>query len=138
MVHAVTALRTLCGVAALLGVFAMHGLAAHGTAHQGHASELMGMVSAEHDDAAMTMDHGSKDSQVASTSGDRTPDPALFGLASLCLAVLLIGIALAVVLGRGLAVERSRGLTSRAGGRPTRARRDRDPPCLFALSIQRR
>ena len=42
------------------------------------------------------------------------------------------------LVGHSLAVERSRGLTSRAGGRPTRARRDRDPPCLFALSIQRR
>lgn len=138
LVHAVTALRTMCGVAALLGLFAMHGLAAHGTAHQRHTSEPVVVASAEHGDASVTVHPASEESRVSSGAGDRAPDPGLLGLAGMCLAVLLIGVVVAVVLGRGIAVHGAHGRSSlRAGVRPSRARRERDPPCLFALSIQR-
>lgn len=133
--HAAAALRALCGVAALLGLFAMHGLAAHGTAHQAHPNEATALVSTDHHAAAPAMGHEST-LLATSRSGDREQDPGLVGLTALCLAVLLLGVVLAVVLGRGVAVEGNRSRAFRAGGRPTRAR-DRDPPCLFALSIQR-
>lgn len=134
--HVAAALRTLCGVAALVGLFAMHGLAAHGTAHQAHPIEAAALVSTDHHAAAPAMDHESTP-PASSSSGDREQGPGLLGLTALCLAVLLLGVVLAVVLGRGVAVEGNRSRAFRAGGRPTRARRDRDPPCLFALSIQR-
>ena len=133
--HAAAALRALCGVAALLGLFAMHGLAAHGTAHKADPIEATALVSTDHHVAAPTLGHEST-LLASSRSGDREHDPGVLGLAGLCLAVLLLGVALAVVLGRGVAVEGNRSRAFRAGGRPARARY-RDPPCLFALSIQR-
>ena len=106
-------------MAALLGLFAMHGLAAHGTAHQEHASEPMVMVSSRHSDASMTEEHEAEESPVSSTPGDRTSDSGLLGIAGLCPAVVLAGVVLAVVLGRGIALKGDRGSRLRAGERPT-------------------
>jgi hypothetical protein len=139
-VNAATALRSVCGVAALLGLFAMHGLAGHGTAHQGHADSSMLMVSAAGPThASMTTHHEGHEPPPAATPGDRDPDSdsGLLGLAGLCLAVLLIGAVVAVVLGRGIPIKGDRRREWRAFGQSMRARRYRDPPCLFALSIQR-
>ena len=140
-VSAAAALRTVCGVAALLGLFAMHGLAGHGTAHQGDADSSMLMASAAGPThASMTITHHEGyESPTAGTRGDRDPDPdsGLLGLAGLCLAVLLIGAVVAVALGRGIPIKGDRGRTWRTIGQPRRARRYRDPPCLFTLSIQR-
>jgi hypothetical protein len=143
-VNAATALRYVCGVAALLGLFAMHGLAGHGTAHQGYADSSMLMASAAGPtDASMTTHHEGHEAPPADTRGDRDPDSgsgsgsSFLGLAGLCLAVLLIGIVLAVVLGRRIPIKGDRRREWRASGQPMRARRYRDPPCLFALSIQR-
>ncbi|MFC5175144.1 hypothetical protein [Nocardioides taihuensis] len=139
-INAATTLRSVCGAAALLGLFAMHGLAGHGTAHQGHADSSMPLGSAAGPAyASMTTHHQAHEAPAASTPGDRTPDPGsgLLGLAGMCLAVLLISVVLAVELGRGIPIKARRGPKSRAFGQPRRARRYRDPPCLFALSIQR-
>jgi hypothetical protein len=125
-------------VAVLLGLFAMHGLAGHGTAHQGHADSSMLVASAAGPThASMTTHHEGHEAPPAGTRGDRDPDSGFVGLAGLCLAVLLIGVVLALVLGRGIPIHRGRGRAGRAFAPPTRARRYRDPPCLFALSIQR-
>lgn len=141
--HAAAALRRLCGAAALLGLFAMHGLAAHGTAHAGHPMPSQAGIAAS---APLTAGHHADPpiaGQVAtdpapSAAGDRWHDTGLLGLAALCLAALLVGAALLLRLGRGAAAAPAdRSPTPRASGRPARARRDRDPPCLFALSVQR-
>jgi len=134
------ALRRLLGVAALLGLFAMHGLASHGTAHAGHAAEPMGLTAATapaHPGHGTTTATQPETSRMSSAPDDPAPDPGLLGLAGLCLAVLLIGVIVAVLLGRGVVLPRKLDAAQRAGGWSARARRDRDPPCLFALSIQR-
>jgi len=138
-VSVATALRRVCGVAALLGLFAMHGLAVHGAMHASHSADPMAAALAitGHDhgtgDAAMT---GTRDDAPSGASHQRTPDPELLGLAGLCLAVLLAGVVAAVVLSRFIRLPRCPDPAT-AQGWPTRSRRDRDPPCLFALSIQR-
>jgi hypothetical protein len=131
------ALREVFGAAALIGLFAMHGLAAHGTSHQEHLGEPMVLVAADHDGPLMAPTHAGEELQVGDTPGVPTPDPGLLGLAGLCLAVLLAGLVVAVLLGRRVAAHGHRDRCPRGGGWPTRSRRDRDPPCLLALSIQR-
>lgn len=126
----VAALRALGGVAALLGVLAMHGLATHGTAH--HPVEATPLVSVDHHAATAATDHSTP--LISMPDGGEVP--GLLGLTALCLAVLMAGVGL--VMGRrgGVTVMTRRGRSARAGTAP-RVRRDRDPPCLIALSIQR-
>jgi hypothetical protein len=134
-----TALRRVCGVAALLAVFAMHGVAVHGAMHAGHSPDPMpaAVAVADHNhgtgDAAMA---DTRDDAPSGTSQERTPDPDLLGLAGLCLAILLVVMVAVVFLSRFIRLRRRRDSTT-AQGWPSRSRRDRDPPCLFALSIQR-
>jgi hypothetical protein len=140
---AVTALRRVCGVAALLGLFAMHGLAVHGAMHAGHgAGPTSGVVAVGgHNHNA---DRGADDVVMPDTgavapfsaSQKRTPDPDPLGFAGLCLAVLLAGLVMAVLLSRSIRLPGWSGPVA-ARGWPARARRDRGPPCLFALSIHR-
>jgi len=142
-VSAATALRRVCGVAALLGLFAMHGLAVHGAMHGGHSADPMPATvavaghghSADHgaDQVAMS---DTRDDSPAGASQERTPDPDLVGFAGLCLAILLAGVAAVVFLSRFLRLSRWPAPVI-AHGWPARSRRDRDPPCLLALSIQR-
>jgi Family of unknown function (DUF6153) len=141
-VNAATALRRVCGVAALLGLFAMHGLAVHGAMHAGHDADPMpAAVAATHDHSA---DHGAdqvalpdtRDESPSGGSRERTPDHGLVGFAGLCLAILLAGMAAVVFLSRYIRLRRGRDPLA-AQGWPARSRRDRDPPCLLALSIQR-
>jgi len=137
-VSAATALRRVCGVAALLGLFAMHGLAVHGAMHTGHDADPMpAAVAAAHDhNADQPALRDAPDESPSGASQERTPDRGLVGFAGLCLAILLAGVAVAVFLSRFLRLPR--WLTPvTAQGWPTRSRRDRDPPFLFALSIQR-
>jgi len=133
-------LRRLVGLAALLGLFAMHGLASHGTAHAGHSGEPMGLTAATapaHPGHGTTTDTQPETPRTSSAPDAPAPDPGLLGVAGLCLAVLLIGVLVTVLLGRGAVLPRKLDAAQPAGGWPARARRDRDPPCLFALSIQR-
>ncbi|HEY0951007.1 DUF6153 family protein [Nocardioides sp.] len=123
-------------LAALLGLLAMHGLATHGTSHRAHVSESMAPVSAEHIGSPMA-EAGAATGPTASRSPYVERDNGPGGASALCLAVLLAGIGLAVLLGRRRGVVRARGASPAAFGHPARARRDRDPPCLFTLSVQR-
>lgn len=134
-----TALRRACGVAALLGLFAMHGLAVHGATHGGHGTEptpsVIAVADHGHDQDDVTM----ADTRVApapDAAPERAPGPELMGFAGLCLAVLLVGAVAALLLRRPVRVPR-RADSVPARGWPSRSRRDHDPPCLFALSIQR-
>ena len=123
------ALRRGCGAAALLGLLAMHGLGLHGTAHLGHASTAMPM------DAAVSAPHEHPRMPDVAASDGSAPQHRILGLAGLCLAVLLLGIVLGTRHGRHLLQGPLHGL--RTADRPARARRDRAPPSLLALSIQR-
>jgi len=138
-VSVATALRRVCGVAALLGLFAMHGVAVHGAMHAGHGADPMpaAVAVADHNhgtgDAAMA---DTRDDSPSGASQERTPDPELLGFAGLCLAILLVVVVAVVFLSRLIRLRRRRDSTT-ARGWPSGSRRDRDPPCLFALSIQR-
>jgi hypothetical protein len=141
LVSIATALRRVCGAAALLAVFAMHGLAVHGAMHAGHGADPMPTAVAvagdhtDHDPGAATMADSLGDSPAA-TSQEDSPGPELLGYAGLCLAILLASVVALALRGRFIRLRRRRdSLTVR--GWPSRSRRDRDPPCLFALSIQR-
>jgi hypothetical protein len=128
---------------ALVGLFAMHGLAGHGMTHQ---MDMPGETSwagahAEHATGpAMSMTDGTDHYALAQRQPAKPaapgPGPSSMTLIGLCLAVLVAGIA---ALLRGRLLEKvSRGVHTRLlAGRPARARRDHDPPCLLALSIQR-
>jgi len=107
---------------ALLGLFAMHGLSDHGT------SEHLGMVG---DEQVMAPAH------ATSVTADEPAGHAEMGIGGLCLAVLV-----AAVL--GFAVVRLRLMGFLRPGPPPADRRwsvgagrDRDPPDLVHLSIQR-
>ena len=133
------ALRRVCGVAALLAVFAMHGVAVHGAMHAGHSADPMPAAVAIADHNHGTGDAAMADTRDDSPSGaaqERTPDSELLGFAGLCLAILLVFVVAVVLHSRFIRLRRRRdSMTAR--GWPSRSRRDRDPPCLFALSIQR-
>jgi hypothetical protein len=137
--RACAALRSLFGLAALLGLFAMHGLVPHGTAHGGHVGDATPVVavSGDHSPAPKSVVPVADPVAMVSAGTHDTPDGALRGLAGMCLAVLLTGLAVALLLGMGLPGQRQADPPLWARRRPRRARRDRDPPCLFALSIQR-
>lgn len=122
--------RLLLGAAALLGLLAMHGLGVHGTAHDS--------APAAHGPHAAADPGGPAASSSLDAVGDPMSHESDTSLLGLCLAVL--GVALLGLFGVG-----------RAGRRPwirLRLRdlriavsavssRDRDPPCLHLLSIQR-
>jgi len=124
-------------VVALLGLFAMHGLAVHGAAHPGHGDDPMPAVV-----AAAGHDHGvggmaeTRDASISGVPEEGAPDHELSGFAGLCLAILLACVAAALLLNRISRLPRH-DHPSTAQRWPARSRRDRGPPCLFALSIQR-
>jgi hypothetical protein len=143
--HAV--LRRLVGVAALLGLFAMHGLGMHGTHHATHVTDRMAQTAqvvqtaqiAQTAPAASAPVHLHHDAGTSRSAGpdDRAPGGALRGLMAMCLAVLLAGVALAILRRRGLVVPRATRSGRRSSPRPGGSRPHRDPPCLFTLSVQR-
>lgn len=131
----------------LLGVFAMHGVAAHGTTHAtfggGHATFGGGMPVDEVHVGASHGAHGDRSTTPASRGPEATGgqdgqdehDPSLMGW---CLAVL--GAVLIGVLGLHARGPVAPFRSAREAGctlSPPTDRRDRDPPCLHSLSIQR-
>lgn len=130
----------LLGAFALLGLFAMHGLSGHGA--QQHDQNLAA--------ATVTADHPGHAGHVhAEASASLSADRAHAGCSEghcggtdglvlvLCLAVLAAGLAAAlfVVLLRPAVVAAARPLAALVT--LPRLARDRDPPCLFDLSVQR-
>lgn len=136
-------IRRFLGVVALVGLFAMHGLAGHGTGHEmdmGSPAVLSTSASMTHgmgNSMSMGMATTEVGTEPSATPDDQTPEPSMMSLVGLCLAILLLAFVLAVSLGRGFTVHRNLLRRVLAIGWPARARRDRDPPCLFTLSIQR-
>jgi len=139
--RAARAIRTFWGAAALVGLFAMHGLAGHGAMHAGHGDPPLEIAAAAaahtHAAASMPMEATAAQAPSLTAPSGPSPDDGGLGLVGLCLAVLLVGAIAAVLLGRRSWYARSLARPVAHRGWPARARRDRDPPCLFALSIQR-
>ena len=130
-------MRLLVIAGALAGLFAMHGLSYHGASSHD--------MDAPMDPAVMAMSHASHTADDARNAtddawtADRAPDEDSPGMAmaGLCLAVL----AGAIVCFLLLRAHRSDVFMGRIAlafvpVRPS-GRRDRDPPCLFELSVLR-
>lgn len=125
----------LLGAFALLGLFAMHGLGGHGAQH--------GTQTGGHHDAALSADRVHSDCPQGHCAGETTGrvDEGRGGtdglVLILCLGVLAAGLAAAlyVVLLRPAVVVAVRPLAALVA--LARFARERDPPCLFDLSIQR-
>lgn len=134
--------RLVLWVGAFAGLFAMHGLNDHGVSHEiSHHSSAVVAASSDTGHAG----HGHLAPAVSSPdggvgrlglAGQEGPSPE--GMASLCLAVLAVAVFLVVA----VVVRRPWGVLGRrsASGQPGTATplgRERDPPCLYRLSIQR-
>lgn len=128
----------LLGAFALLGLFAMHGFghgAQQGTQTGGHHDAAIGSLAHHHQDvAASTVTADGPGYADAESDGHGGTDGLVL---ILCLAVLAAGLAVAlyVVLLRPAVVAAVRPLAALAT--LARVARERDPPCLFDLSIQR-
>lgn len=116
--------RRLLGLAvvvvALAGLFAMHGLSTHGVADP----PAPGM--------SMHADHGGDPSDGGLPGDDHQHDVLL-----LCLALLAAGVVVLAVRRGWVRWPTRKVSTARSLTTPRAARRDRDPPDLRALSIQR-
>lgn len=111
--------RLLVTVAALAGLFAMHGLADH----QLPSAPITAASTA-------ATDHG----------GHHEPEPnapASHGAAEICLALLGLAFVLVVALTRGGVLLRPSGRTTTRWRALAPRARFRDPPDLFGLSVQR-
>lgn len=126
--------RLILVVAALAGLFAMHGLGDHGTMHHEPTGDLMGSLAAtSHAEDAMS---ASAALDPAHDDGS-APEGAGTGIVGLCLAVLtgaLLGLAWLRARSGRLVIER---WTPRDTWSLSAAPRDRDAPSPFRLSIQR-
>lgn len=113
------------------GLFAMHGLAGHGTAHHEVREVMTSAVDSGHQH---TGGAGTSGPAPAGSTGD---DDTQAGAIGLCMAILA-GVAVAAWLvltafrpGFGTSVGRHWAVL------PRRSQRERDPPCLHQLSILR-
>lgn len=115
---------------ALLGLFAMHGLSGHGTSHHlgDHLGDHLSMVG--HEQVVLTAPAAA--SAAEAPSGHSEP-----GIVGLCLAVLVAAV-LFFAAGRRRLIGSLPPWASWAERRwSVGAGRDRDPPDLIHLSIQR-
>ncbi|WP_418061431.1 hypothetical protein [Pimelobacter simplex] len=133
--------RVLVTLAALAGLFAMHGMADHGVASVAVAVPVPApptATGAHHD--APTGAHGD---QLGDEHGDEHGGGGMsgHGMAELCLALLVLAAAglAAGLLARGRPLLRLllRRLPPRGQEVVARAARFRDPPDLLRLSVQR-
>ena len=129
----VTAARLAMLVVALGGLFAMHGMSDHGTAHHAvsgaeHAANRHSSPVAE---GALTDEPKAAEVAEKSSSGSSSTG----GLAAVCMAILV------AAAGWGLQRRRAGSVNPVLGTRSettSRARgRDRDPPSLVQLAIHR-
>jgi hypothetical protein len=128
--------RLVVLLAALAGLFAMHGMSDHGTAGPGELSAATSAAHAPMDTSTKTGAHAHHDRGNESPSQPNHGHD--LGVAGLCLAVLIAVLTLGVALGqqryRALGARLSRAYASLLGFARERVPR---PPDLFALSVQR-
>jgi len=130
-----TVVRLLMLLVTLVGVFAMHGLSDHGaSAHTAMAAPA----------DSMSMTHGGTDDQLApmssesvETAGQDPTGHSGLGLAGLCLAILAAAVLGFTFLRRRVMTYLSSWSPRVGRPRPRSAGRDRDPPDLVRLCIQR-
>ncbi len=141
MLHPVSrsGLQLLLGAFALLGLFAMHGLGDHGARH-GVADQPVSVAAAASPVAVGGTATRACGGHCASPEpGSSTGDsghgvgPALM----LCLAVLIAVAAAVVTMSPPLGWSIRRATAAATAVRAPRSARDRDPPSLLVLSIQR-
>ena len=130
-VHHPRLVRLLLVSVALLGLLAMHGVSTHGTTHDsGLGAHAVG--------SQMSASMDASPSSPNDVDGQSMPHNGGAGLVGLCLAVL--GAALIGLLWPGRS-GRWQGMRLRVRERwvdvSATTSRDRDPPCLHTLSIQR-
>ena len=127
-------IRTLWATAALLAIFAMHGLAAHAGSHDPAPIQAASTLHAGH--ASMTVDESSSAAAAAPSHGEPGHDMAVVGLCAVVLATSAI--LLLVRLGRprsGLLALLPRAVAT--ASHPVGLRGWPHPPDLHALSILR-
>jgi len=131
-------LRLLVVAAALGGLVAMHGLSDHGTAgHAHHSVPPAASIAAHGPQEHISAPAPAPDPGDAGHEGEGG-DAAGAALAGLCLAIVLstaIGIALVRLRRVRPLGGAASPLTAPSPLRP--GRRDRDPPCPYALSVLR-
>ena len=122
---------------ALMGIFAMHGLSDHGaSSHDMSAPMNPAVTMTKHAGHAAEAALGATDDTLTGSAAPEEPSSGM-AMAGLCLAVL-VGAVVGLLLlrpHRAVVFVRPVSLTLVAA-RPS-ARRDRDPPCLFQLSVLR-
>ena len=132
------AARVLVVVGALAGLFAMHGLADH--AASAHAmppvpASVVGVTMAHTDHAAHDGLTAAGDlGAVLARPADPAPDRAMAGLCVAVLAGTVVGLVF-VRLRASRSIVRPHSAWSTSA--PFASLRERDPPCLFELSVLR-
>lgn len=135
------------GSFALLGLFAMHGLGGHGLHHgavdgpdhDAATSISVAMSSAGHDDFLAAGDGcGACGSDAASDAQEDTGGWLGGWTLALCLGVLVAGVVALLYSGRALRPDVLRTMpAAQSVSLRYSSARDRDPPRLFSLSVQR-
>lgn len=128
--------RLLLVVAAFVGLFAMHGLGDHGTAHTETSGPMAAASMRGSDEHRPPVEPMSSHGEGHESHGAPSADSG--GMAGLCLAVLVGSLlALAWLRARSpVRIVRRWPYPIVVNLRATELR-DRDPPCLFQLSVQR-
>lgn len=134
------AARLVVLVGALFGLFAMHGLGDHGAApHEMHAAAMAPAIAAADAPHGGHSSHAEASDQSPAADSVMAPDSPSPGMwmAGLCLAVL-VGALIGFLLARPKRVVVFQWSNAVAFVPARRSgRRDRDPPCLFELSVLR-
>lgn len=127
-------IRTLWATAALLAIFAMHGLAAHAGSHDPSPIQTMSASHAGH--AATALDDSLSSTTAAPLHGEAGHETAVLGLCAAVLATSAMLLLARVVRPRsGLLAVLPRAVTT--SSYPVGTRSGQAPPDLHALSVLR-
>ena len=131
-------LRLAVLIGTVAGVLAMHGLGDHGAMHHPLArTAVVAPAVSAHGGHASSAVHQEPAENAAETSPRHgTPGGVSFGLLALCMAILTLSTVSAFRMRPSRLLDADPIGSGRSTPCPA-SRRDRDPPCLFALSILR-
>lgn len=134
--HGRMVVRLLVIAAALVGLFAMHGLSDHGAASHDMAPMNPAVTAMGHT-GHMMGDSGEATEGARTTAGDPGEGSPGMAMAGLCLAVLAGAVIAFLALRPHRSVALLMPLAWSFGPARLSGRRDRDPPCVFQLSVLR-